>query len=123
MRVEMKLYTAQLGRWREAEKRGINFLDVTVKSGDKMFAPTWDFLMRHKRDQDDDAYIAEFIPLMRENFKNNKEYWFGLLSQQEELAIACYCGKGKFCHRILLVDIFEKLCDYYNIEFEYMGEL
>ncbi len=36
----MKLYTAQMGRWREAKKHGIPFIDITVKSGMKEFAPT-----------------------------------------------------------------------------------
>ena len=118
----MKLYTIQMSSWRKAMNIGVPFLDVTVKSGDKQFAPTWDFLMKYKTDQDEDAYTEKFIPLMRENFKNNKQYWLDILSK-DSLAIGCYCAKGKFCHRKLLVDIFKKICEYYNIEFEYMGEL
>lgn len=118
----MKLYTAQMSGWRKAEKLGIPFVDVTVKSGDKMFAPTWDFLMEYKSDQDEDKYISKFTPLMRKNYLNNKQYWLDFLSQ-EEVVIACYCKAGKFCHRHLLVDIFEKICNHEGIGFERGGEL
>lgn len=118
----MILYTVQMSSWRKAMNKGIPFLDVTVKSGDKQFAPQWGFLMDYKRDLDEDAYTRKFIPLMRENFKNNKQYWLDILSK-ESLAIGCYCAKDKSCHRYLLVDIFRKVCEYYNIDFEYGGEL
>lgn len=118
----MELYTCQMSKHREAAKRGIPFLDVTVKSGNRQFAPTWDFLMKFKKDQNEEAHIESFIPLMRENFKENKHYWIDIL-KQDELVIACYCRKDKFCHRLLLVDIFEKICNHYNIDFEYKGEL
>ena len=118
----MKIYTCQMSQYRKAKSLGISFYDVTVKSGDKQFAPTWDFLMKYKQDGDEQAYIEKFIPLMRENYINNKKYWIDFLSQ-DEIAIACYCKKGDFCHRHLLVDIFEKVCKHNNIKFERGGEL
>ena len=118
----MKLYTVQMSSWRKASNIGVPFLDITVKSGDKQFAPEWGFLMEYKNNQDEKAYTEKFIPLMRNNFNNNRQYWLDLLSK-DSLAIGCYCSKGKFCHRILLVDIFQKICEYYQIEFEYIGEL
>lgn len=120
--ISMKIYTAQMSGWRKAEKLGIPFVDVTVKSGNKMFAPTWDFLMEYKNDQDEEKYISKFIPLMRKNYSENKQYWLDFLSQ-EEVVIACYWRTGKFFHRHLLVDIFEKICKYEGIEFERGGEL
>ncbi len=118
----MKIYTAQMSGWRKAEKLGIPLVDVTIKTGDKMFAPTWDFLMEYKSDQDEDKYINKFTPLMRKNYLNNKRYWLDFLSQ-DEVVIACYCKAGKFCHRYLLVDIFEKVCKHEGIPFELGGEL
>lgn len=118
----MKLYTAQLGRWREAKKRDIPFINTTVKSGDKTFAPTWDFLMKYKDDQDEEAYIEKFIPLMRKSYQDNRQVWDDLVDM-EVVCLACYCKAGKFCHRKLLVDILQKICLYRGIEFEYLGEL
>lgn len=118
----MKLYTAQMGRWREADKQGIPFVDVTVKSGNKAFAPTWDFLMDYKRGGSDQDYIDKFIPLMRKSYRDNKQVWLDLINK-DTVCIACYCGKGKFCHRLLLVDILEKVCLREGVTFQYKGEL
>jgi uncharacterized protein YeaO (DUF488 family) len=118
----MKLYTTQMSKWREVEKLGIPFKDVTVKSGDKQFAPTWDFLMEYKNNQDESKYLERFIPLMRKNYSENKQYWLDFLSQ-DEVCIACYCKSGKFCHRHILVNIFEKICQQQGIPFERMGEI
>lgn len=118
----MILYTAQMGRWREAEKLGIPFVDITVKSGNKAFAPTWDFLMEHKKGGSDQSYIDKFLPLMRKSYKANRKVWLDLIGN-EVVCIACYCGKGKFCHRMLLVDILEKVCKHEGTSFEYKGEL
>lgn len=118
----MKIYTIQMSKWRKAEKLGIPFKDITVKSGDKLFAPTWDFLMEYKQYLDEEKYISKYIPLMRESYKNNKDKWLELCNM-EQVAVACYCKAGKFCHRHLLVDILEKICQANNIEFERMGEI
>ena len=118
----MILYTAPLWKVDAAAAVFADMHDVTVKSGDTQFAPTWDFLMEYKRDQDEGKYISKFIPLMRENYKNNTQYWVDFLSQ-ESITIGCYCKAGKFCHRHLLVDIFKKVCEHHNIPFRYGGEL
>jgi len=118
----VELYTTQMSQWRKALNKGIPCLDVTVKSGEKTFAPIWDFLMEYKRDQDEVKYTSKFIPLMRKNFKRDKEFWLDTL-KQDKLCIMCYCAKGKFCHRLILVDLFEKVCKMHNIPFEYKGEL
>lgn len=118
----MKLYTIQLSKWRKAESLGIPLLDVTVKSGDKTFAPTWDFLMEYKKDLNENRYIEKFIPLMRLSYKDNKQRWLEVC-KMDQIAIACYCRSGKFCHRHILVDMFRKVCESNNIEFEYKGEI
>ena len=118
----MKIYTCQISQWRKVERLKITFHDVTVKSGDKQFAPTWDFLMKYKNDGDEEYYTEKFLTLMRENYTKHKDYWLNFLNQ-DEVVIACYCKSGKFCHRHLLVDIFEKICNHENIPFERGGEL
>ena len=118
----MKLYTCQISQWRKATHLGVPCLDVTVKSGEKTFAPSWNLLMEYKQDFDEVKYTSKFITLMRTNFKRDKEFWLETL-KQDKLCIMCYCAKGKFCHRLLLVDIFEKVCKMYKIPFNYKGEL
>lgn len=115
----MKLYTCQMAKWRVA----INFLDTTVKSGDKLFAPTWELLNRYRNDIiTSDEYEVEFITLMRKSFKDNREHWLTILSS-DVLTIGCYCKAHGFCHRYILVKLFKSVCEIHNIPFEYMGEL
>jgi hypothetical protein len=51
----MDLYTAQISRFREAKNRNIPYIDTTVKSGDSVFAPSWDIVMGHKGGTYNDA--------------------------------------------------------------------
>ena len=122
----MKLYTIQMSSWRKAKELNVPFYDVTVKSGDKTFAPSWDILMRYKNNSNiaerEKIYIKEFTKHMRQSYSLNTKYWIDFLSQ-EEVAIACYCKSAGFCHRYLLIDMFEKVCKIHDIKFEYKGDL
>ncbi len=119
----MKLYTTQMAKWRKVRDLGIEFYDVTVKSGDKLFAPSWSLLSDYKSSNiNEEEYIKRFLNEMRGSFHQNKGTWLDFISK-EEVCIACYCISGKFCHRKLLVDIFEKLCHSQGVEFEYKGEI
>lgn len=119
----MKLFTIQLASWRKAQALSVPFYDVTVKSGDKLFAPSWGLLRAYKdKAVTEEEYTIRFLDEMRVSYKNNKQHWVDFLSQ-DSVAIACFCGKGGFCHRYILVDIFEKVCNNLRIEFNYEGEM
>lgn len=123
----MELYTGQMncGKWVPSQL-GIPVLDVTVKSGDTTFAPDWETLMNYKRSPktaiDEAEYTERFLQGLRDSFRSNPERWREILSM-DSLCILCYCRKGKFCHRLILVDVFEKQCKHWNIPFVYKGEL
>lgn len=119
----MKLYTIRVQSWRRAKNLDIPFIDTTVKTGNKAFAPTWPLLSKYKSKLiDADAYTERFYELMRISYRNNPEEWDEIMSH-ETLAIGCYCPSGEFCHRYLLKDIFQKVAESRGIEFEYLGEL
>lgn len=118
----MKVYTCQMSKHRKVKELDIPFKDITVKSGDKLFAPTWDILMEYKNGGSDETYTSKFIPLMRESFKNNKQAWLSLCNM-EEVCLACYCKAGAFCHRHIIVDMLEKVCEREGIPFERCGEI
>lgn len=118
----MILHTIQMSQWRKAKQLDITFLDITVKSGDKVFAPTWELLMRYKGDYDEVYYTKEYTRLMRESFKDHRQHWLELCNQ-DEVAIACYCKAGNFCHRYILVDFLRKVCESEGIDFKYEGEI
>ncbi len=118
----MKVYTVQMSKHRNIPA-GTLFKDITVKSGDKTFSPTWDLLMGYKRGEiSPERYTELFIPLMRRSYQNNKENWLELCSQHQ-VALACYCRAGDFCHRHLVVDMLEKICEHHGIPFENLGEI
>lgn len=119
----MKVWTIQVAQWREAEKRKIPFLDSTFKSGDPVFAPDRKLVMAYKAKEITEAeYTMAYTGAMRESFRNNRERWLEVCNMPE-VAIACYCGADKFCHRHILVNFLIKVCESLGIEVERMGEL
>lgn len=101
--VVLEIYTVQIS---VANQLGLtddpNYLDVTVKSGNDSFAPTWDMVMSHKRGElSDDGYTDQYYRRMRQSYIDNREDWQALL-EQEKVILACYCRAGCFCHRHLL---------------------
>jgi uncharacterized protein YeaO (DUF488 family) len=81
------------------------YLDVTVKSGDKTFVPTWKMVMGHKQRRiTNEEYLDEYYEMMRDSYQNNRQRWDEILSM-EEIILACYCRTDSFCHRYLLKDM------------------
>lgn len=120
----MDLFTIQVGRFRIAAKRKVEFLDTTVKSGLKIFSPTWDMVLGHKDGSvSDEEYTTRYRARMRQSWIDNREQWEAILRKEEPIALACYCKPGKFCHRLLLKDMFKELCEKLNIPYRYYGEL
>lgn len=98
-------------------------LDSTVKSGLKFLAPAWEMVLNHKAGIiTDSEYVARYIPMMEDSLIRFPKAWDKLLAM-DEVAIACYCKAGAFCHRCLLVEIIRVLCNDRGISFVYMGEL
>lgn len=103
-------------------------LDTTVKSSktavEKLFAPTWDLVMGSKRGELSwGEYTAGYLQLLRQRFHQNNAMFRLVMASEKPVVFKCYCAKGKNCHRLLLVDVFRKLCDDAHIPFEYRGEL
>ena len=123
----MKLYTSQMGngKW-IPEKLGIPVLDVTVKSGDKTFSPLWGFLNEYKSSdwgkEAQERYTKKFITQMRLTFIENNARWREVL-EMDSVCIMCYCPKNRFCHRLILIGLFEKQCKRWGIPFSYEGEI
>ena len=91
-------------------------LDITIKSGKKIFAPTWNMVWDYKKGRITKAeYTRQYYELMRKSYKEHRSEWEALLSQ-ESVTLTCYCRAGEFCHRILLAKILEELGA------EYLGE-
>jgi len=115
---KVKIYTIQIAT---AHHLGLTkdprYLDTTVKSGDKTFAPTWKMVMGVKESGiSEEEYTREYLDRMRASYRNNRQRWDEVLGM-EEVILACYCRPDSFCHRYLLKDMLVK-CGA-----EYVGEI
>lgn len=124
----MKLWRVQLGKWRKAKELEIPLLDITVKSGEVIFAPSWGDVKKYKASKktvDDIAvYVVKYYEKL--NFTMaNEEVRFKEVLNMDKVAIACYCKQTPdiYCH----LETFEEACRFackkLGIEYEYMGIL
>lgn len=124
----MQLFTVQMSRWRQLKDRNIELVDTTVKSGERFLAPTWEIVLSHKDGRISDAeYTAVYLDLMRRSYVAHQDQWLRLIRTDGPIAIACYCsymvdGKRKFCHRHLLKDMLDKVCQANGVDFTFYGE-
>ena len=118
----MDVWTIQLAKGKQAEKAGIPVLNTTIKCGEKVFAPTWEIVLAVKSKAiTEEEYTTRYTNLMRYSFSVNRERWFEV-ANMPVVAIACMCKEGKFCHRHLLVKMFEAVCTKSGIPFRLLGE-
>lgn len=119
----MELWTIQLSQWRVAQRLAIPLIDTTVKSGDPVFAPTWEIVTAVKSGRiTQQQYTEHYLSLMRKSWLNNRQRWLDLC-HQDTAAIACYCAQGVFCHRHLLAEYLKRVCVSQDIPFVLKGEL
>lgn len=120
------VYTSSLYNHKYVGTLGLSLIDTTVKSGVQAFAPTWDIVTAHKcsdkSSEADQAYLAGYLPKMRESYKNAPDVWLDLL-KQESVVLGCYCPSGVFCHRLVLVDILEAIAKKHDLPFSRGGEI
>lgn len=119
----MFLFTAQMAKGRLLKGQNVLWLDTTVKTGNKLFAPTWDIVMGIKEGKiTEEEYTQRYYQLMRESYKQHKAEWLALF-QHKVVILACYCADGAFCHRHLLANILEKIALHEGLSFKVLGEL
>jgi uncharacterized protein YeaO (DUF488 family) len=121
----MIVHTIQKSRELDAHLAGVPVLDITVKSGELIFAPSREALNAYKYGSPrmtEAEYTKLYIQKMRESFKQNKKRWLQV-ARMDRVCFVCYCSEHTFCHRYILVELFEKVCGKRGIEFEYAGEL
>ena len=124
----VEVWTIQMGQWRKAKALGIELVDITVKSGLKAFAPTWEMVESVKtctpenKASVESEYVVNYRLAMQHSWLENREEWVALLGKPK-IALACYCKAGDFCHRTLLVGYLKAVAEALGVEFNYMGEL
>lgn len=99
----LKVYTSTI------RYSGPDRFDITVKSGERAFAPTWNMVMGHKKGAiDADEYVSMYHELMRGTYRNERGKWTELMAR-DRVVLVCFCPPHAFCHRLLLADILVKL--------------
>ncbi len=115
----MILTTGTLREHRRLEDAGYTVIDITVKSakGDyRVFAPTWDMVMGHKRRTISTAkYTERYLGMMRESYRQHTNVWHKV-ARMDAVALVCYCMPDRFCHRHLLADYIEAVCSHLGIK-------
>lgn len=118
-----EIYTVQISNARAAHIQDIEVYDITVKSGDPIFAPTWDMVMAYKSGSlSEEAYEREYREMMHVSLRRFPHRWNALL-ERERVALACYCKPGNFCHRHILKDMLIDFSNKQGDELVYMGEV
>ena len=81
----LKIYTVQISVARTLNLfEDPRFLDTTVKSGDKTFAPTWKMVMSYKAGElDSDAYTQQYYEMMRKSYRERRSRWDEVLAMNE----------------------------------------
>lgn len=99
MNKTIRVYTTQISQWRLVKKLGISFIDITVKTGCKAFAPRWEDLMQYKNGtMGREEYTDIYLQRMQKSLELFPHEW-DKLKDHDSIALACYCGAGDFCHR------------------------
>src|SRR3989339_1061156 len=105
----LRIHTVQIVVARQLKlTQDPRYLDVTVKSGDKTFAPTWKMVMGYKQGRiTREDYAREYYGMMRKSYRHHRQRWYEVLGMKE-VVLACYCQADAFCHRYLLKDMLVK---------------
>lgn len=113
----VEVFTSQYGY------KGSDRLDITVKTSDGLFAPTWDIVMGYKNGiLSEREYTNIYLKILKRSYKRNKDKWEEILNR-DRVTFVCFCGHGQFCHRLILAKVFEKLGATYRGEIDRNGRL
>lgn len=119
----MRLFTAQMARYRQLKDSDAYLLDTTIKSGIKIFAPTWEMVMGVKNGtMSEETYTQLYLERMRDSYRRFTPEWLALFKHEVVVAF-CYCPDGCFCHRYQLAEMLGCVAKCKHLPFTYLGEL
>ncbi len=119
----INIWTIQMGQWRIAKERGIAMLNITAMNGIKAFAPDFNDVMAYKKGlMTEEKYLEIYQARMDASRINNPEVW-KKLSEFPDVAVACYCRAGAFCHRHPFTKMMTEYLTKFNYNVVLKGEL
>ena len=97
---------------------GEDRLDITVKSGIREFAPTWDLVNDYRTERiTQNDFISQYIRMLNVSYIENREAWDSLLAKAR-VTLVCYCDPDVFCHRQILAEYLQQ-----RFKARYTGEI
>lgn len=103
-------------------------LNITRKSGSKVFAPSWGTLRPilelnqaklEVPERDWKIYAKAYLEEMSRSYRVNRKDWIALL-ERERVVLTCYCTNPARCHRTILGKILNRLGAVYYGELEHL---
>lgn len=120
------LYTIQMAKNKKLDRSvldNLEIIDITIKSSKKpwsILAPTWSMVMDYKQGSySKEDYVRDYNNLIDKRLANENNNILKALvdmALRNNVALACYCKPGDFCHRLLLAERLKRLGVYYGGE-------
>jgi len=117
------IWTIQIAKWRYARDLNIPLTDITVKSGICEFSPERQDLYAYRRGEMSMMEYARRYHQKVINDLNIKIHSWDRFLNQKNVALACYCPAGNFCHRYLFANLLVTFLQQNGRSVEYKGEL
>jgi len=133
-----KTFYALTGRIHETPGPEFVVADTTMKSSEgiwSLLAPTRELVYGHKAYNMDERFVGKWRPindadyrnrylkLLTDRYKSNPSAFEEMLSYVSVM-FACYCSKGAFCHRHILVDdFFPLIATHFGYKYTKIGEI
>lgn len=121
--MQLDVVTIQLSKHRLLRGSEFELIDTSFQSGVLWLAPSRELLWGYKGNHlTSREYFTRYKDLCRQRYRRHPEQWQELI-RRRKIALACYCKADCFCHRLILKNILEKLCEAEGIDFWYGGEI
>ena len=130
----MIIWTGQISQWRFFKENNIEVLNIALKGGEEILAPTRWMLINYRANIvnrtmftcREEEYSYLYLELLRTRYQENQEYFKALVSwlywHEGSVALVCYCRSGHFCHRNLLIDILLQIGESMGMRLNFKGE-
>lgn len=125
----INVYTIQMAKWRLIKDTDIKLIDVTIKGKDpllkSMFAPpSYQLVFDYKSGKISKAtYEEAYLEKLRKSVIEHQLEWHDFLYDNSDVAIACFCNEGTFCHRHPLVEFMKEYAKGIGVHVNLMGEI
>jgi hypothetical protein len=89
---------------------------------ERVLTPPWPLYLNQKRGVISIAqFIDEYKATLRSHYYDDLPVYFEFLTRSTA-TLTCWCGRSKFCHKHIAVDVLEVIAKYHKLPFQFMGD-